>query len=170
MLINQRIIPFNNSYNFASDYAHRFYQIYACFKVHDIANTQLYKLYVTNQPNGCLYTVNRERFTGINIRGFSSMKFFMEILLRCIGHYWPLIIGHFCVHYLTKAKNSRENFCGKLKNHKTTNVQPSESFPVYGNYFKFTFTAKSYIHLLRRTSVSHIYVAHTVDHMCVHHH
>ena len=28
---------------------------------------------------------NVKRFTGLNIRGFSPMKFFMETLLRCLG-------------------------------------------------------------------------------------
>ena len=31
-------------------------------------------------------TINVERFAGVNIRGFSPMKFFAEILSRCIGH------------------------------------------------------------------------------------
>ena len=31
-------------------------------------------------------TVDMERFTGLNIHGFSHMKFFTEILSRCIGH------------------------------------------------------------------------------------
>ena len=32
------------------------------------------------------YTVKAERFTGLNIRGFSPTKFFVELLSRCIGH------------------------------------------------------------------------------------
>ena len=31
-------------------------------------------------------TVNLERFAGLNIHGFNSMKFFAEIILQCIGH------------------------------------------------------------------------------------
>ena len=52
-----------------------------------------------------------ERFTGLNIRSFSSMKVFLEILSLCIGHTRAT-----SVHYLPIAKNLQENFCGKLKN------------------------------------------------------
>ena len=31
------------------------------------------------------YTVNGERFAGLNIRGFSPMKFFTEMVLQCLG-------------------------------------------------------------------------------------
>ena len=31
-------------------------------------------------------TVDGERFAGLNIRGFSAIKVFMEILSRCLGH------------------------------------------------------------------------------------
>ena len=33
-----------------------------------------------------LYTVDGERFAGLNIRGFSAIKVFTEIFLRCLGH------------------------------------------------------------------------------------
>ena len=52
-------------------------------------------------------TVNRERFAGLNIRGFSPMKFFTEIILQCIGHQCLLF---------TLAKNAPENFRSTLKN------------------------------------------------------
>ena len=32
------------------------------------------------------YKINVERFAGLNICGFSRIKFFVEILLQCIGH------------------------------------------------------------------------------------
>ena len=32
------------------------------------------------------YTVDGEKFTGLNIHGFSAIKVFTEILLRCLGH------------------------------------------------------------------------------------
>ena len=35
-------------------------------------------------PRG--YTVDRERFTGLNIRGFSAFEVFMKILSHCPGH------------------------------------------------------------------------------------
>ena len=68
-------------------------------------------------PPNYSYTVDVERFARLNIRGFSPMKFFAEILSRC------------SVHYLPKAKNSRENFRGKLENREKL---AHESFPVYG--------------------------------------
>ena len=37
------------------------------------------------------HTVDVERFAGLNIRGFSSMKFFTEILSWCIGHQCSLL-------------------------------------------------------------------------------
>ena len=37
------------------------------------------------------YTTNRERFAGLNICGFSPMKFFAEILSWCIGHQCSLL-------------------------------------------------------------------------------
>ena len=36
-------------------------------------------------------TVNVERFAGLNICSFSPMKFFAEILSRCIGHQCSLL-------------------------------------------------------------------------------
>ena len=33
-----------------------------------------------------MHTVDGERFTGLNIRGFSAIKVFAEILLHCLGH------------------------------------------------------------------------------------
>ena len=37
------------------------------------------------------YTANGKRFAGLNIRGFSPMKFFVEILLRCTVHQCSLL-------------------------------------------------------------------------------
>ena len=54
------------------------------------------------------YTIDVERFAGLNICSVSPMKFFTEILSWCIGHY--------NVYFLPVAKNSQENFHGKLKN------------------------------------------------------
>ena len=52
-------------------------------------------------------TVDVERFAGLNIRSFSPMEVFAEILCGALAT---------SVHYLPKAKNSRENFHAKLKN------------------------------------------------------
>ena len=67
-------------------------------------------------------TVNGEKVAGLNIHVFSPMKFFAEILSRCIGHQCSLLT--YC-----KAKNSRENFCGKLKNHENSESLAQRIFP-----------------------------------------
>ena len=54
------------------------------------------------------HTVNGERFAGLNIRGFSLMKFFTGIF------HGALVSS---VYYLTITKYSQENFHGTLKNH-----------------------------------------------------
>ena len=53
------------------------------------------------------HTVNGERFAGVNICGFSLMKFFMRIFSWCLGQQ--------C--FLTIAKYSQENFHGTVKNY-----------------------------------------------------
>ena len=55
-------------------------------------------------------TINRKRFAGLNIHGFSPIKFFMGVLLQCLGQ---------GAYYLTIGKYSRENFHGTLKNHES---------------------------------------------------
>ena len=50
------------------------------------------------------YTVDIKRFDGLSICGFSPMKFFAEILSRCVDHQCLLL------------KSSQENFLGTLKN------------------------------------------------------
>ena len=63
------------------------------------------------QGSGKKTTVNVEIFAGLNIHGFSPMKFFMEIISQCIGHH--------CLLFTYIAKNSQENFHGTLKNHES---------------------------------------------------
>ena len=46
------------------------------------------------------YTIDVKRFAGLNIRSFSPVKFFMEILLQCIAAT--------SVHYLLIAKNCKK--------------------------------------------------------------
>ena len=62
-----------------------------------------------------------ERFTGLNIHGFSPMKFFLRKYFR-----GALATS---VHYLPKAKNSRENFHGKLTNHENSKSLAQRIFP-----------------------------------------
>ena len=69
-------------------------------------------------------TINGERFAGLNIRGFSPMKFFTGIFSRCLGQRF---------YYLTIVKYSWENFHGTLKNHENHERKPSEFFYVYGS-------------------------------------
>ena len=54
-----------------------------------------------------LITVNEERFAGLNIHDFSPMKFSREYFHGALAS---------SVYYLTKAKYSRKNFRGTLKN------------------------------------------------------
>ena len=58
----------------------------------------------------CEYTVNVERFAGLNNRSFSPIKFLQEYFRSALA------TGVYC---LPIAKNSWENFCGTLKNHKS---------------------------------------------------
>ena len=55
-------------------------------------------------------TVDMERFAGLNIHGFSPMKFLRKYFCGALAT---------SVHYLPIAKNSRENFRSKLKNRKS---------------------------------------------------
>ena len=38
------------------------------------------------------YTVDMERFTGLNVRGFSLIKVLAEVLSRCLGQKYILIV------------------------------------------------------------------------------
>ena len=55
-------------------------------------------------------TIDVETFAGLNISGFSPMKFFAEILSWCTDHQYSLLT-------VPIGKNSQENFRSKLKNH-----------------------------------------------------
>ena len=59
------------------------------------------------------YTVDGKRFTGVNIRGFSAIEVFMEILSRSLGHKCSLFstIKERCL-------NLRKNFYGTPENRK----------------------------------------------------
>ena len=67
----------------------------------------------------CEYTVNVERFAGLNNRSFSPIKFLQEYFRSALA------TGVYC---LPIAKNSWETFAVFSK---TTKVLPSESFPIY---------------------------------------
>ena len=55
------------------------------------------------------YIVDVERFTELNIHCFSAMKFLRKYFCGALAT---------SVHYLPIVKNSQENFCNTLKNHK----------------------------------------------------
>ena len=55
-----------------------------------------------------LYTVDGERFAGLNIRGFSAIKVFAEIFLHYLGHRQCI-----STHYLVQLKRG---FCGTPEN------------------------------------------------------
>ena len=54
-----------------------------------------------------LYTVDGERFAGLNIHGFSAIKVFVEIFSHFLGHRYSLFS-------INKERHlySRKNFCG----------------------------------------------------------
>ena len=58
-------------------------------------------------------TVNMERFTGLNIRSFSPVKFSRKYFCDALAS---------SVYYLTIAKYSQENFHSTLKTAKTVKV------------------------------------------------
>ena len=70
----------------------------------------------------CWHTVDVERVTGLNIHGFSPMRFFAEILSQCIA----LATS---VYYLPIAKNSQENFCSNLNNRENHECLVQQIFP-----------------------------------------
>ena len=67
-----------------------------------------------------LITIDEERFAGLNIRGFSTIKVFSEIFSHCLGHKYSLISiiqeGHVY---------SRKNFHGTPKTVKTQKFSPA---------------------------------------------
>ena len=75
-----------------------------------------------------LYTVNRKTFTGLNFRGIHSIWIFTVILSR-----YKASDQHM---FILGAKIHRKNFRASLKDAKTAKVKPSETFPVYGSYFR----------------------------------
>ena len=66
-------------------------------------------------------TVNVERFTGLNIRGFSPIKFFTRIIFHDV-----LTSCDYC---LTIAKYSWENLHGTLKNYENHESLAQGIFP-----------------------------------------
>ena len=82
--------------------------------------------YTTNNDYSTWYTVDVERFTGLNIRSFNPPKVFAEILLRCLGQNCLLlhIIKERCLY-------SWKNFHGILEIMKTVKV-------ILGNLSMFT--------------------------------
>ena len=40
------------------------------------------------------YTIDVERFTGLNVHGFSLIKVFAEVLSRCLGQKYILIVWY----------------------------------------------------------------------------
>ena len=73
-----------------------------------------------------IHTVGRERFAGLNVRGFSHIEVFVEILSRCLGQkcfLFSIIKRGVYIHGKT--------FVVLLKTMKNTKVQPSKSFHVY---------------------------------------
>ena len=62
------------------------------------------------------YTVDGERFAGLNTRGFSAIEVFMEIFLHCLGHKYSLFSIIKERHlYLRKSFHSTPENCEKHK-------------------------------------------------------
>ena len=59
-----------------------------------------------------LYTVDVERFAGLNVHGFSYIKIFMEILLRCLSQKYSLfsIIKERCLYSWKNFSSTLENY------------------------------------------------------------
>ena len=73
-------------------------------------------------------TIDGGRFAGLNIRSFSAIKVFTEILSRCLGHKCSLFnIKGRCLY-------SWENFCSTPENCENTKVA-QWIFSLYGNHF-----------------------------------
>ena len=66
------------------------------------------------------FTVNGERFAGLNICGFSPMKFSQEYFCGALAS---------SVYYLTIAKYSWKNFCGTLKKCENHKRLAQQTFP-----------------------------------------
>ena len=84
----------------------------------------MYSNYFT--PTVYNHTVNMERFTGLNIRGFSRTKFSQESFHHALAS---------SVNYLTIAKYLRKNFRGTLKNHENHESLAQRIFP-YLQWFR----------------------------------
>ena len=79
-----------------------------------------YRHFIVGPVSKDLHTIDVERFTGLNICGFSSMKFFTKMLSRCIG---------LQCYYLPIAKNSQETFAVSSKLWIPQNFSPANLFP-----------------------------------------
>ena len=83
-------------------------------------------------------TIDGKKFAGLNIRGFSAIEVFTEILLWCLGHKCSLFstIKERCL-------NSWKNFHGTRENReslaqRTWNLSPFtvlQSFDMYSNNY-----------------------------------
>ena len=71
-----------------------------------------------------LYTVDVETFAGLNVHGFSFIKVFAEILLRCLGQRYSLfsIIKERCLY-------SWKNFSSTLENYEKCKSLAQRIFP-----------------------------------------
>ena len=77
-------------------------------------------------PQGCKesVTVDGERFTGLNIHGFSIIKVFVEIFSHCLGHKYSLFSINKEMHLY-----SRKNFHGTLENREKRESLAQRIFP-----------------------------------------
>ena len=78
------------------------------------------------------YTVDGEKFAGINIRSFSAIEVFMEILLHYLGHRYSLFST-----IKERCSNSWKNFCGTPENHENRESLAQRIFP-HLQYYIYT--------------------------------
>ena len=79
-----------------------------------------------------IYTVDGERFAGLNIRGFSAIEDFTEIFSHYLGHKYSLFS-------INKERHiySWKNFHGTPENCENCKSLAQQIFPVYGIYMVY---------------------------------
>ena len=85
-----------------------------------------------------VYTVDGERFTGLNICGFSAIEVFTEILLRCLGH---------STHYLVQLKR------GAFIHRKTFAVATPENCEKCESFAQQIFPCLRYVCIIKYNSI-----------------
>ena len=86
-------------------------------------------------------TIDRERFARLNIRGFSIIKVFTEILSCCLGHN-----AHYLVQLKRKNCYSWKNFRTTPENHEKCKSLAQQIFPCLWYFIVVACDASIIIH------------------------